>query len=98
MHKLIPAAMAPSRSVSSLHGEYVFTYYSGAATRIRIRVFRLVYLVYDMHAYLFKGTVFTKRAASEWNTRFCVFAPRIPHVGLGLCACVLVCCLNTNCL
>ena len=33
----------------------VFTYYWGAATRIRIRVFRLVYLVYDMHAYIFKG-------------------------------------------
>jgi len=51
--------------VPTLHGEYVFTYYWGAATRIRIRVFRLVYLVYDMHAYIFKGTVFTKRAASE---------------------------------
>jgi len=46
----------------TLHGEYVFTYYCGAATRIRIRVFRLVYLVYDMHAYIFKVTVFTKQA------------------------------------
>jgi len=49
----------------ALHGEYVVTYYCGAATRIRIRVFRLVYLVYDMHAYICKVTVFTKQAEYE---------------------------------
>jgi len=75
---------APPAGPRVLRGEYVFMASCGAAKGIRIRIFRLVYPVYDTKAYIRKVIVFTEQAKLEWNTRSVSFAPRISHVGRGL--------------
>jgi len=45
------------------------------------RVFRLIYPVYDMNSYIFKVTVFTAQATSEYNTRMFLSLHLFPTYG-----------------